>query len=214
MNKMVKAVIFDFWGTLVENGTYSPLKQTYKILRLRMSFGEFVETFEKAFMMQEFESQTDGLKKALQALKITPKDFIIEKLIAIWNMNKLFAKPYEDTVQCLEELKNQKIKIALMSNCPKDSTEYILEKYDLNKYFDAIALSWKEKLLKTDKKLFDELIEKMGVDRNDVLVVGDSLETDIAGAEKAKLKSLLIDRRNTRTYQPKILKLDELKKHL
>lgn len=211
---MVKAVIFDFWGTLVENGTYSPLKQTHKILRLRMRFGEFVEIFEKAFMTQEFESQTEGLKKALQALKIVPKDFIIEKLIAVWNMNKLFAKPYDDTITCLEELKKKKIKVALMSNCPKDSTEYILEKYDMNKYFDVIALSWKEKFLKTDKKLFDAILEKFDVDKTEVLVVGDSLETDIAGAEKAGLKSVLIDRRNTREYQPKILKLEELKKHL
>lgn len=211
---MVKAIIFDFWGTLAENGTYSPLKQTYKILRLRIPFSGFVEKFERVFMTEEFESQAEGLKKAFKAFNVNFNESLIEKLIAIWNMNKLFAKPYDDTISCLEQLKKMNIKVGLVSNCNKDSTEYVLEKFKLSDYFDVIALSWKEKCLKTDKKMFESVVKKLGVDKEEVVVVGDSLETDIEGANKAGLKSVLIDRRNTRQYQPKIQSLEELKNHL
>ena len=40
---MVKAILFDFWGTLVENGVRSPVKQVKWILMLKdMDFSEYI----------------------------------------------------------------------------------------------------------------------------------------------------------------------------
>jgi len=214
LEKMIKAVIFDFWGTLVENGTYSPIKQTYKTLNLRLSFGKFVEIFERVFMTQSYPSQMDGLKKTIEAFNLTPKNFIVEKLIGIWNMNKLFAKPYSDVVPALEELKRKNIKIALVSNSPKDSTEYVLEKYKLSNLFDVVALSHNLKLLKTDKQMFEFIIGNLGVNKNEIVMIGDSLETDMEAAQQSEIKGILMDRRNNREYQPKIKTLDELEKYI
>lgn len=61
---MVKGVFFDFWGTLVENGTYSPLKQSFSILRVRMPFGAFAEQFERVLMTKQYADQAE-VKKAL-----------------------------------------------------------------------------------------------------------------------------------------------------
>ena len=45
---MLKAIIFDFWGTLVETGTSSPIRQVKDILRLRLSFPAYVTRMEEA----------------------------------------------------------------------------------------------------------------------------------------------------------------------
>ena len=57
---MVKAILFDFWGTLVENGVHSPIKQVKNILNIRLPFSEYVIRMEKAMMTQEFSSLKDA----------------------------------------------------------------------------------------------------------------------------------------------------------
>src|SRR3989344_3533256 len=113
---MTKAILFDFWGTLVENGTYSPLRQSYALLRPRMPFGEFAETFEKAFMTKKFDEQTQGFNAVCEALQIPAKPFIIDKLIGLWNKNRMLAKLYPETTKVLEELKKKGYKLCLVSN--------------------------------------------------------------------------------------------------
>ena len=53
---MVKAILFDFWGTLVETGEWSPLKQIRVILDLRLPWPEFINKLEKVMMTRPFNS--------------------------------------------------------------------------------------------------------------------------------------------------------------
>ena len=210
---MAKAILFDFWGTLVDNGTYSPLRQSYNILRARMPFSEFVQKFEGAFMTKKFEEQAQGFSEACDALGIPVKSFVIDKLIGLWNKNRMLAKLYPETVQVLEELKGKKYKLAIISNTDQLITQ-VIEKFSIAKYFDETFFSCEMGLLKTDKKMFEQAIKKLGVKKDDVVVVGDSIETDIVGAESAGLKAVLVDRKDNREYKLKIKSLTDLGKVL
>ena len=205
---MIKAILFDLWGTIVENGTYSPLRQSYSVIRPRMDFGEFVIKFERAFMTKQFKEQADGFVAACEALGVPARSFIIEKLVGIWNKNRMFAKLYPETLSVLSELK-MKYKLALVSNC--DSfTPQVIERLELNKYFDCTVFSFETQMLKTDEGFYDTALKKLNVKKTEALVVGDSLETDIAGAKAAELGAVLIDRSGRREYSPKIKTLNEL----
>lgn len=208
---MVKAVFFDFWGTLVENGTYSPLKQSYAILRLRVPFGEFVEQFEKVVMTKEYPDQAAAFTAACQSFNVPTYPIVIEKLIGVWNKNRLLAKTYEDTIPALKALKEKKIKIALISNAPQNSVEQVLERYNMAELFDAILISANEGKLKTEG-LFEDALKKLKVKKGDVIAIGDSIETDIKGAEAAGIKAYLIDRRGKREHDNKIQGLAEVMK--
>ena len=135
---MTKAILFDFWGTLVDNGTYSPLRQSYSILRPRMEFSAFVEHFERTFMTKKFDEQIQGFAEVCIALNIPAKEFIIDKLIGIWNKNRMLAKPYPETITVLQELKQKKYKLGLVSNTDQHIHQ-VLERLDLAQYFDAFA---------------------------------------------------------------------------
>lgn len=210
---MTKAILFDFWGTLVENGTYSPLRQSYAVLRPRMEFGEFAEAFEKAFMTKKFDEQAQGFTEVCEALGMPAKSFIIDKLIGLWNKNRMLAKLYPETIKVLEDLKKKGYKLCLVSNTDA-LIQQILERFDLTKYFDAFIFSYEIGTLKTDPAFYETALKELKVKKNDALVVGDSVETDILGAEKAGIKAVLVDRKNKREYKQKIQNLEELEKFL
>ena len=211
---MAKAVLFDFWGTLAENGTYSPLRQTYNILRMRMKFSEFVIKTEHVLMTKPYADQATAFTEVCKAFNIEPKPFIIDKLIGVWNKNKLLAKLYPDTIPVLEELKKEGYKLAIISNSPNNNVEQVMEKFDLGKYFDAVILSWETGTLKTDKEMFETALKKLKVKKEDALMVGDSIPTDIEGAKNADVPAILLDRRDSREWPEKIKDLTELKKIL
>jgi putative hydrolase of the HAD superfamily len=211
---MKKAVLFDFWGTLVQQGAYSPLKQTYRFMRPRMHFSDFVEQFERVAMTKPYDDQVKMFVDAFVAMDLQPKDWIIENLVGVWNKNKLLAQPYPETIEALEMLKKKGIKIAIVSNTPKLSVDGVLEKFGFDKLFDAVCFSYETGYLKTDPEMFDLALEKLGVSKEDAIMVGDSMETDIAGAEKAGIMAVLIDRKGTREYVNKIKSLTEIEKFL
>ncbi len=211
---MKKAVLFDFWGTLVEQGAYSPLKQTYRLMRARMHFGEFVERFERVAMTKPYDDQPQMFKDAAEALECRVPDWVIEKLVGVWNKNKILSKPYPEAIEALQKLKDAGVKLAIVSNTPKLSVDGLMEKFGFDKLFDAVCFSYDAGYLKTDPELFDCALDKLKLKKKDVIMVGDSMETDIAGAEKAGVLAVLIDRKGTREYANKIASLAEIGKFL
>ena len=211
---MIKGVLFDFWGTLVEQGTYSTLVQSYRLLRPRMAFSPFVVKFEETIMKKKFEDQKEGFEAICKAFDVDATPFLLDQLIGIWNKNKLLAKPYPETVEILKELKAKGLKLALVSNSIHGAIEAVMEKFDLAQYFDGVYISSEIGLLKQEPECFKKVLKDLKLKKTDVLMVGDSLQTDIAGAEAVGIKPILIDRREKREYENKIKTLKELDKYL
>ncbi len=211
---MIKAVLFDLWGTLVENGTYSPLKQSYEILRAETDYSEFVMRFEKIFMTRKFDSQAEGFTQICTEFKVEPTTEILDELIGVWNKNKLLARAFLDTVPVLTFLKSQNIKVGLLSNTPMNSGDFVLEKLQLTKYFDAVHLSCETGLLKQDSESFKKILKDLDCEPQDALMIGDSMETDIHGAERAGVRGILLDRRGRRDHHTKIRNLMDVRNFL
>jgi HAD superfamily hydrolase (TIGR01549 family) len=192
---MAKAIVFDFWGTLVENGTYSPIRQVKRILRLDdMPFSDYVIRLENAMMIKKHESLKDAFEAVANEFGIKINTYQINMLVGLWNKNWLLAKPYPEAEKVLSELK-KKYKLIMISNTDNFSVEPVLQKFDFSKYFDKILLSYEQGSLKTDGKMLEHALSEMGIPKEDVIVVGDSLESDIMPAERAGMKAVLVDRK-------------------
>ena len=206
---MIKAVLLDFWGTLVENGVYpSPVRQVRYLLRIQEPFSEFIPKFEESFMLKKHENLTVAFDDVCKAFNVNPPQFVKDKLVGMWNKNTILAKPFPETIEALEKLK--KYKLALICNTDPFSVEAVLDKFDLRKYFNSIILSYEVGCLKTDKKLYETALKKLKVKKDEAIMVGDSMETDIKGAENAGISPILIDRHGKREYKDKISNLNEL----
>ncbi len=207
---MVKAIFFDFWGTLVENGVFpSPVKQVKFILDIQEEFSDYIQKFEEVFMLKEYESLTVAFTEVCKAFNLEQDQEKIEKLVGMWNKNKFFAKPYPDTKNTLEKLKDN-YKLILVSNTDCFSVKEVLEKYELDKYFDDIIFSFEAKKLKTNPELFKELMKKHDLKPEDVVLVGDSLQSDMKPAEVAGIRGILKDKRGRREYKEKIRYLSQI----
>lgn len=200
---MIKAVLFDFWGTLVENGEYSPLKQTFSILGARMRYGVFVPKFEGAAMTKKFETPEDVFLSACKTMRLPVNEETIERIVSIWQKNAMKAKIFPETKEVLEALKKKGLKLAIITNSPCFFTANVIESLGLKKYFDEIIYSYDVGIIKTNPRIFDMAAKRLGVSKEEILMVGDSKETDIYGAEKANVKAVLVDRNGKRIYKNK-----------
>jgi HAD superfamily hydrolase (TIGR01549 family) len=207
----MKAVLFDCWGTLVENGIFpSPVKQVKFILRLKMPFSEFIVKFEEAFMTKRFRNLTEAFNNVIKEFDVNPPDWVRDKLVGMWNKNTLLSKPFPETLDTLKALREKGIKVGLISNTDQFSVDQVMDKFELRGLFDAMALSYEEGKLKTDPAFYEKLMKRLGVRKEDCIVVGDSIESDMKGADAAGIRAYLIDRKDRREYENKILSLTEV----
>lgn len=202
---MVKAIFFDLWGTLVENGSFpSPVKQIWRLIPERMSFQDYIVKFENSLMTQEFDSLVEAFTKVLKDFGTVDKE-LVEKMVGVWNRNALFSRLFPDA-KVLKDLK-KKYKLVLLSNSTSEARN-VIEKFKIEKYFDLIFISCENGKLKSD--LFTVALKELKLKPEDAVMVGDSMPTDIQGAEKAGIKGILLDRRNKRDFKNKIVSLNDL----
>jgi len=212
---LVKAVIFDLWGTLIENGVNpSPSKQVRYFLRLRVQFSEFITTFEDSFMKKDFESLKEAFENVVKDFNIKIPDFVYDKMVGMWNKNAILSTMYEETEKILKQLKKEGYKIYLLANIDRFAYDQVNQKFKLDKLFDNVFKSYETGFLKSDKQAYLQIVEEAGVKPEEVIVVGDCLNSDMAGAENAGLKGILVDRRDMREYERKIVTLSELPEFL
>jgi FMN phosphatase YigB (HAD superfamily) len=210
----IKAIFFDFWGTLVENGVKSPVKQVKWFLRLNdMDFSEYIVKFEDVFMTKKYDDLKQGFEAVLKTFELNPPPFVTEKLIGMWNKNTILANIYDETIDVLTSLKED-YKLILIANTDASSIKSVMDRYNLTELFDEVVLSCDTGKLKSDKTSFGDVLKKLKVKKSEAVMVGDSLESDVKSAENAGIKAILIDRKDRREYDIKIHDLTELKERI
>lgn len=91
----------------------------------------------------------------------------------------------DNAYELLKSLKENHILAAVTNGC-KRVQDRKLERSGLDKLFDYVFISEELGYEKPRKEFFDIALEKMGVtDKSEVLVIGDSLTSDIRGGNNA-----------------------------
>ena len=210
---MVKAILFDFWGTLAENGIHSPIKQVKDILAIDLPFSEYVVRMERAMMTRKFDSLTQAFEAVCWEFGIEAAPEKIERLVGLWNKSWMLSRPYDDVEPALAQLQS-KHRLVLIANTDCFSLPRVLEKFRLAPYFEKMYLSFEQGILKNDADFLNTVVDDLQVQKEECLVVGDSIESDMAAAQNAGIKAMLVDRRNRRQFNPKVCHLRELVRRL
>lgn len=113
---------------------------------------------------------------------------------------------------------SDKYKIFTASNGVYDMQVNRIKKSNLSKYFTDIFVSDKIGYEKPDKKFFQKIMDLTNFSNDDLIMIGDSIKSDIIGAKNSKIKSIYFNKEDKKisdenfTYQVK--NLSEIKKIL
>jgi putative hydrolase of the HAD superfamily len=184
----LKACVFDLGNTLVNDtqltvtasfemgnwlcanaGVESPeaFATTYRRFNYRTNRPFISHTFgEPEFFEQTF--------KALAVDAIAPRD-ALEKYREI-----LIGKflPDADVVEAFEVLKENGIRLALLSNERVKRVDAYMEKTDLARFFDTIIVSEEIGVEKPDPRIFREVLNRLEVKGEETIMFGDNEVAD------------------------------------
>ena len=138
---------------------------------------EITEVFQKLFQKKGIEADHELSVHAGQFFRVLSTDYV---------------RVYDGTRQMLSALKNAGKHVYLLSNAQRIFTEYEMHVLDIAKYFDTILISSDYGTKKPDRRFFDLLTEKCGLDVKQSLFIGNDSRTDIAGAEAIGMDSFYV----------------------
>ena len=178
-----------------------------------MPFSEYVVRMEKAMMTSKFNNLKEAFENVCKEFNLEINNDKIDSLVGMWNKSWMLAQPYQEIKEILTELRKNN-QIILVSNTDCFSIKQVMEKFNLDELFDKVFLSCEIGMIKTDQNFFKHVLTDLNLTTDDATMVGDSIQSDIMAAKRMDMKAVLIDRRNTRDYHPKIKSLNELSRVL
>ena len=108
------------------------------------------------------------------------------------------SKLYDDVLPALRELKRRGYKVAILTNtpwgCPSNLWLTELTRYGISEYIDEAVCGYDVGWRKPDPRPFKHLLEKLKVEPEECLFIGDNPQWDMEGPKALGMKALLIDR--------------------
>lgn len=189
---MIKAVIFDMYETLITHyecplyfsaemaeDAGIPAEKFQELWRTtardrtigKMSFGEIIQR-----ILQENNMYSEERFQA-----------IVDR--RIWTKEETFRHLHEEIIPMLEKLKEKGILLGLISNCFSEEAE-VIKKSILYPYFNTSCLSYEEGLQKPDSAIFQRCMERLQVQAEECLYVGDGGSGELEAAQKLGMKAV------------------------
>ncbi|MBN1219525.1 MAG: HAD family hydrolase [Anaerolineae bacterium] len=210
---MTRGIIFDLGSTLIhftrdwesvnQEGVEAMTAWYLKKKHVRLDEAAFVEAF-LAERMADYErghqTQTQivaqqSLRKALQKIGAPPQaEALVEGAIKVYfGPEEAAWQPYPDAVATLKLFKDQGYRLGLYSNASDDPLIQRLVNQNglrpwLSPTFSSAGWDWR----KPKPEAFDLIARRWGLPAEEIVVVGDTLEADILGAQNAGMQSILV----------------------
>lgn len=171
---MLEAVIFDLDGTI---GNTLPL--------CIAAFKESIEPFAGREVSEEEIIATFGPSEEGTIAALAPDDFdeAMEKFIAAYTrLHGMVEEPFEGIIPIFEWVKNNNLKLGLITGKGPLSCDITLDKFEMRDYFDSVRTGWQQ----GPRKVVDmnEMLDEWGIHPENVIYIGDS-PSDVTSSEGA-----------------------------
>lgn len=214
---MYKNYIFDLYGTLADIRTneskgylwgkmselYTSLGAAYTPLQLRRAFRRLEEESARK-IRREFtgpyrddllaEPDLTGVFQRLFQERGASCSRETARMTALFfrTLSRQSLRVYDGVKETLGELRARGKRLYLLSNAQSDFTRPELEMMGLTDCFDGIAVSSEEGCKKPCRAFFYRLLERYELSPADCLMVGNDMDSDIAGAANVGMDSLYV----------------------
>lgn len=119
-----------------------------------------------------------------------------EALKELYAASQEFWIPEEDLLPMMETLKADGYRLGIISNAGDDTdVQTLVDKADIRACLDFVLTSAASGVRKPDARIFELALQFLGLEADEVAMVGDTLDADILGANQMGITSVWIKRR-------------------
>ena len=206
----IKACVFDAYGTLFDvNSAASKCKE--KLGNKWENFANAWRTtqLEYTWLRSMMKKHENFWKITEDSLDHTMETFKIKKGMRneLLNLYKELS-PYPEVKECLESLKNKKIKIAILSNGTPDLLRGLVESNNIQNYFDDIMSIESVGVYKPDSRVYEMPIKKYDCEPKNICFMSSNT-WDVSGGGVFGYNSIWVNRSNKvfdkLSYKPKFV---------
>ena len=221
MNYKYQWLLFDADGTLLnyDQSEKHALTEAFKAFQID----------NKTNYLEKYRRINANLWSELEKGSITSEKLRVKRFEILFNDLKLninptnFSEKYLDALgktgflikgalELLNKL-DKSINLAIITNGIKEVQNNRLQKTQLNKYFKHLIISEEVGVAKPDKLFFEYILNKINFyKKNKILIIGDSLKSDILGGNLSNIDTCWYNRLNkkNRTNIQPTYEIDDL----
>lgn len=167
----ISGAIFDFDGTLFDSmPIWKGIKYKYfDHIGLKLT-DEDKEAFNGLYLRESLilAKERFNMEESYEELFFRFFDYLKERYLEE-------AVPKNDIINFLEKLKAKDIKMGIATATGEHALEAVLKKYGMLGYFSAIYSTYTVGASKTEPKVYDVVLEKIGTDKETTWVFEDAL---------------------------------------
>ena len=192
-----KAVIFDLYGTLVDN--FSAHAHEEVLRKMASVVGAPADDFVRLWFesydwraIGKIASPEENIRYVCQKLGISVEEVKVDEAARIrYEFTRKNLKPWSEAVPVISRLKALGYKVALISDC---SAETPLSWGDttLAPLMDVAVFSCNVGIKKPDPAIYLQATRQLGVKTEDCLYVGDGSSNELSGAAGVGMHPVMI----------------------
>lgn len=192
------AVIFDLFGTLIDYQQDEYYRKCHAQMAeiLGVPFDEFRGAWLSIGKERNIGAAGDGIhddtRYLCERLGIRASEEAVERVTQIrLDKCRQHLPPRDGAMEIVDYLHKQGLKVGLQSDCARELV-HLWEIAPLSKVMDATVMSCVERMVKPDQRMFRLMSERLGVEPERCLYVGDGGGWELNGAIEAGMHPVLI----------------------
>jgi 2-haloalkanoic acid dehalogenase type II len=212
-DEQFEALVFDLDSTLLDTHRYPLVASDWLLRKSNIVSEERKTAFLKNLVMRYFKAiqdiaDGDPFRTPFDIVKTAMGDSLRDidsyvDLSLVEEATQRFkalhielSEPYPGVVEMLSNLNSRGVKMGVLSNSFEGNAAKLLEKLNLQQYFQAVVDCGTVKAYKPMSLIFERVIDDLGVSPSKTLFIGDEYYADMVGAKKVHLKTVWINSRN------------------
>jgi putative hydrolase of the HAD superfamily len=186
---LTRAVIFDLWDTLVD---FDPIGGRAFQDEVAALLGRDPDEFAALWIQGRARRETGPLGEYLLSLGAGGER--VDEIVALRREStRRMLRPRPGAVETLQELHGRGYRLGLITVCSEDVPE-LWSETPFADLFDATVFSCAVGLRKPDPRIYHVACQRLTVEPEVAVFVGDGANDELAGAERVGMRAVLIHR--------------------